>query len=62
MRSKKLKLLSGVLAAGISLSCLTAPAYASLNVKDLVDQTATEIEQQEKVMAEFKDIPANAWY
>ena len=62
MKFSKQKMLSGVLATGLALSCLIAPAYASLNIKDLVDQTATEIEQQEKVMANFKDIPANAWY
>ena len=62
MRFNKQKLLSGVLATGLALSCMVGPAYATRNIKDLVNQTATEIEQQEKAMANFKDIPANAWY
>lgn len=62
MRFNKQKVLSGVLATGLALSCMVGPAYATRNIKDLVNQTATEIEQQEKAMANFKDIPANAWY
>ena len=62
MRFDKQKVLSGVLATGLALSCMVGPAYATRNIKDLVNQTATEIEQQEKAMANFKDIPANAWY
>lgn len=62
MRFNKQKVLSGVLATGLALSCMAGPAYATRNIKDLVNQTATEIEQQEKAMANFKDIPANAWY
>lgn len=62
MRFNKQKMLSGVLATGLALSCMVGPAYATRNIKDLVNQTATEIEQQEKAMANFKDIPANAWY
>lgn len=62
MRFNKQKLLSGVLATGLALSCMVGPAFATRNIKDLVNQTATEIEQQEKAMANFKDIPANAWY
>lgn len=62
MRFNKQKVLSGVLATGLALSCMVGPAFATRNIKDLVNQTATEIEQQEKAMANFKDIPANAWY
>lgn len=62
MRFNKQKVLSGVLATGLALSCMVGPAFAARNIKDLVNQTATEIEQQEKAMANFKDIPANAWY
>ena len=62
MRFNKQKMLSGVLATGLALSCMVGPAFATRNIKDLVNQTATEIEQQEKAMANFKDIPANAWY
>ena len=62
MRLNKQKVLSGVLATGLALSCMVGPAFATRNIKDLVNQTATEIEQQEKAMANFKDIPANAWY
>lgn len=57
MRFNKQKMLSGMLAVGISLSCLTAPVSA-LNIQDQVEQ----IQQQENAMTDFTDIPANAWY
>ena len=52
MKFNKQKMLSGALAVGISLSCLTAPAYATLNIKDLVNQAAGRELQQEAPVEE----------
>ena len=52
MKFNKQKMLSGALAVGISLSCLTAPAYATLNIKDLVNQAAGREPQQEAPVEE----------
>nr|WP_297283425.1 S-layer homology domain-containing protein [uncultured Agathobaculum sp.] len=57
MRFNKKKMLSGVLATGLALSCLTAPVSA-LNIQDQVEQ----IQQQENVMADFTDMTGHWAY
>ena len=57
MRFNKQKMLSGMLAVGISLSCLTAPVSA-LNIQDQVEQ----IQQQEKAMTDFTDMTGHWSY
>lgn len=55
MRFNKQKMLSGVLATGLALSCLVGPAFAA-SIKDTIDTGITQIEQQEKIMAKFTDM------
>ena len=57
MRFNKKKMLSGVLATGLALSCLTAPVSA-LNIQDQVEQ----IQQQENAMADFTDMTGHWSY
>lgn len=57
MRFNKKKMLSGVLATGLALSCLTAPVSA-LNIQDQVEQ----IQQQENTMADFTDMTGHWTY
>ena len=57
MRFNKKKMLSGVLATGLALSCLTAPVSA-LNIQDQVEQ----IQQQENAMADFTDMTGHWAY
>lgn len=57
MRFNKKKMLSGMLAVGISLSCLTAPVSA-LNIQDQVEQ----IQQQENAMTDFTDMTGHWAY
>lgn len=57
MRFNKKKMLSGVLATGLALSCLTAPVSA-LNIQDQVEQ----IQQQENTMADFTDMTGHWAY
>ena len=57
MRFNKKKMLSGVLATGLALSCLTAPVSA-LNIQDQVEQ----IQQQENAMADFTDMKGHWSY
>ena len=60
MRFNKQKMLSGVLATGLALSCLVGPAFAA-SIKDTIDTGITQIEQQEKIMAKFTDINSSHW-
>lgn len=60
MRFNKQKMLSGVLATGLALSCLVGPAFAA-NIKGTTDTGITQNVQLKKGMNQFTDINSSHW-